>query len=147
MSIGVIPSQHHYEGYGLARPKASHGKIAPAMVAGFTCREPRRNQRAMEFRPALLLADLPLGEKTVVKLAGVAVLLINDEGEVRAVENRCSHMEAPLDCGRVRLGWIACPAHGARFDLVTGEALTGPASEPVRVFSVRLIDGMIEVKV
>jgi 3-phenylpropionate/trans-cinnamate dioxygenase ferredoxin component len=101
----------------------------------------------MEFRPALPLADLPPGEKTTVELAGVPVLLVNDGGEVRAVENRCSHMDSPLDCGRVRLGWISCPAHGARFDLVTGAALTGPASEAVPVFAVRVIEGMIEVEV
>ena len=101
----------------------------------------------MEFRAALPLADLPPGEKAVLKLAGLPVLLVNDGGEVRAVENRCSHMDSPLDCGRVRLGWISCPAHGARFDLVTGEALTGPASKPVRVFAVRVVEGMIEVEV
>lgn len=117
------------------------------MVAGFTWGERRSNQAAMKFRPALSLADLPPGEKTTVELAGLPVLLINDDGTVHALENRCSHMDSPLDCGRVRLGWISCPAHGARFDLVTGEALTGPASEPVRIFAARVVDGMIEVEV
>jgi hypothetical protein len=36
LSIGGVPSEHHREGYGLTRAKASQGKIAPAMVAGFT---------------------------------------------------------------------------------------------------------------
>ena len=101
----------------------------------------------MVYHPALPLADLPLDTQVAITVAGTAVLLVNDGGTVRALENRCSHMDSPLDCGRVRLGWIACPAHGARFDLETGEALTGPASEPVRVFAVRVVDGMIEVEV
>jgi nitrite reductase/ring-hydroxylating ferredoxin subunit len=47
----------------------------------------------------------------------------------------------------MRLGWIACPAHGARFDLATGEALGPPANAPIRTFAVRVSDGMIEVEV
>ena len=100
----------------------------------------------MAYHPALPLADLPPGEQRAVALAGLDVLLINDGSIIHALENRCSHADSPLDCGRVRLGWIACPAHGARFDLETGEALTGPASEPVRVFAVRVVDGTIEVE-
>ncbi len=101
----------------------------------------------MAYHPALPLADLPADSQSVATVGGVQLLLINDGGTVHALENRCSHMDSPLDCGRVRLGWIACPAHGARFDLETGEALTGPASEPVRVFAVRVLDGTIEVEV
>ena len=35
---------------------------------------------------------------------------------------------------------IECPLHGSAFNLTTGEALTPPASESIRVFQVR-IDG------
>jgi 3-phenylpropionate/trans-cinnamate dioxygenase ferredoxin component len=117
------------------------------MDAGFTARQQRSNQAAMDFHPALPLAELPADAKVVATVAGLEVLLINDGGNVHALENRCSHADSPLDCGRVRLGWIACPAHGARFDLETGEALTGPATEPLRVFAVRVAAGMIEVEV
>ncbi len=101
----------------------------------------------MVYHPALPLADLPPDTQSAIAVAGTAVLLINDGGTMHALENRCSHMDSPLDCGRVRLGWIACPAHGARFDLATGEALTGPASEAVRVFALRVVDGVVEVEV
>ena len=99
----------------------------------------------MAYLTALPFADLPVDTQAVATVAGMQILLINDRGTIHALENRCSHADSPLDCGRVRLGWIACPAHGARFDLATGEALTGPASEPVRVFAVRVTDGTIEV--
>jgi 3-phenylpropionate/trans-cinnamate dioxygenase ferredoxin subunit len=117
------------------------------MDAGFTAPQQRSKQTAMAFHPALSLAELPADAKSVATVAGLEVLLINDGGTIHALENRCSHADSPLDCGRVRLGWIACPAHGARFDLETGEALTGPATEPVRVFAARVVDGMIEVEV
>jgi 3-phenylpropionate/trans-cinnamate dioxygenase ferredoxin component len=90
---------------------------------------------------------MPETGNRVVTVDGLEVLLCRFEGQVYALENRCSHADEPLACGRVRLGWIACPAHGARFDLETGEALTGPATEPVRVFAVRVVDGAIEVEV
>jgi 3-phenylpropionate/trans-cinnamate dioxygenase ferredoxin component len=74
-------------------------------------------------------------------------LLCLDEGQVYAVENRCSHLEEPLACGRVKWGWIACPAHGTRFDLATGEPMNPPATEPIRTFPVRVVGEMIEVAV
>lgn len=99
----------------------------------------------MTYHPALALADMPESGTVVVALGGVEVLLCRFEGEVYALENRCSHADEPLACGRIRLGWIACPAHGARFDLETGEALGPPATQPVRSFAVRIVGDMIEV--
>jgi 3-phenylpropionate/trans-cinnamate dioxygenase ferredoxin component len=93
------------------------------------------------FAPALPLADLPEGQ---IKRVG-EILFCHNEGKVYAIENRCSHMGEPLECGRVRWGWISCPAHGARFDLETGDALNSPATLPIRTFPVRLVNGMIEV--
>jgi 3-phenylpropionate/trans-cinnamate dioxygenase ferredoxin component len=97
------------------------------------------------YHPVLALADLPDDATRVVALNGFEVLLCRFKGQVYALENRCSHAESPLDCGRIRLGWIACPAHGARFDLETGEALGPPATQPVRSFAVRIAGDMIEI--
>jgi 3-phenylpropionate/trans-cinnamate dioxygenase ferredoxin component len=84
--------------------------------------------------------DLAADSVLSVAVGTVALLLIRTVDGIYAVENRCSHAAEPLECGRVKYGWIACPAHGARFDLETGEALTLPATEPIRTFPVR-IDG------
>lgn len=89
--------------------------------------------------------DLPEGETRVVRIGDTDVLLCQDEGRVYAIENRCSHLDEPLTCGKVKWGWIACPAHGARFDLTTGEALGPPATIPIKTFPVRVVNGMIEV--
>ena len=40
---------------------------------------------------------------------------------------------------------LACPRHGARFDVRDGEALTLPAIEPTRYFPTRIVDGQIEI--
>lgn len=97
------------------------------------------------FTAVLPLADLDEGVPRLVTVEGTDVLLCLDEGEVYAIENRCSHLEEPLACGKVKWGRIACPAHGARFDLATGDAMTGPARLPIRTFAVRITGDMIEV--
>jgi 3-phenylpropionate/trans-cinnamate dioxygenase ferredoxin component len=97
------------------------------------------------FTAVLPLADLEEGTTRLVDVVGAAVLLCHDEGEIYAIENRCSHLEEPLACGKVKWGWIACPAHGARFDLATGEPMNLPATAPIRTYPVRVTGGMIEV--
>jgi 3-phenylpropionate/trans-cinnamate dioxygenase ferredoxin component len=114
--------------------------FAPACEAimRFYMTEPR-------FTAVLPLAELADGEARAVEVSGDTILLCRDEGEVYAIENRCSHLEEPLACGKVKWGWIACPAHGARFDLATGEPMNPPATMPIKTFPVRVTDGMIEV--
>ncbi len=93
------------------------------------------------------LADLPPGTAKPLCIAGQPVLLVNHGGAIHAVANECSHAFQTLESGRVMNGWIACPAHGARFDLATGEALGPPATAPIATFPVRVADGLIYVDV
>jgi 3-phenylpropionate/trans-cinnamate dioxygenase ferredoxin component len=99
------------------------------------------------YTAVLPMAELQHASVRLVNVAGVAILLCNDQGELFAVENRCSHLDEPLACGKIKWGWIACPAHGARFDLATGEALNPPATAPIRTFPLRVVDGIIEVAI
>ena len=41
---------------------------------------------------------------------------------------------------------VTCPRHGARFSVVTGEALSPPAYEPVGTFQVRVEQGIVQVR-
>ena len=91
------------------------------------------------------LAEVPQGTVKRVAINGLSILLIHTADGIFAVENRCSHAEQPLECGRVKNGWISCPTHGARFDLETGEPLGGPAELPIATFAVRIAGDMIEV--
>jgi 3-phenylpropionate/trans-cinnamate dioxygenase ferredoxin subunit len=40
---------------------------------------------------------------------------------------------------------VECPCHGSRFDIRTGQAVNGPASDPVDVFEVREQDAELQV--
>lgn len=99
------------------------------------------------FVAGAALDEVPPGKKLLVTVNGVELLLCNDAGSIHAVASLCSHAEQSLECGLMRHGWLACPIHGARFDLETGEPLNPPASEPIAVYPVRVVDGMIEVAV
>jgi 3-phenylpropionate/trans-cinnamate dioxygenase ferredoxin subunit len=97
------------------------------------------------FSAVAPVADVPEGSKKLVTVGGVPVLLCHSAGAIFAVSNICSHAQESLDCGRMRNGWIACPVHGARFDLVTGEPLNAPATQPIATFEVRITGDMIEL--
>ena len=99
------------------------------------------------FVPACSESDLAEGDRRCLKLgkAKKSVLLCRSAKGIHAIEPWCSHAWQELEGGIVRDGWIACPAHGARFDLATGEVLGPPATDPIATYPVRLRDGMIEV--
>lgn len=80
-----------------------------------------------------------------VEGAPVAVFRAAD-GSCYAIEDCCSHQATPLSEGKVEELEVVCPLHGARFSLVTGQALTPPAYEPVATFPVRVEKGMVQVR-
>jgi 3-phenylpropionate/trans-cinnamate dioxygenase ferredoxin component len=99
------------------------------------------------FSRVLQTADLPPGTKKAVDIGGQSLLICNSNERLFAVSNICSHAHEKLDCGRMSKGWIACPVHGARFDLATGRAMNPPAVRPIATFEIRVVDGWIEVLV
>jgi len=64
------------------------------------------------------------------------------DGELMAIDDRCSHDEGPLAEGEFDAVscTVECPRHGSLFDLRTGRPRTLPAYRPVDVFEVR-VDG------
>lgn len=96
---------------------------------------------------AVCADDVANGQGVVFEHDGRSILICNSGGSYFAVENKCSHADEVLACGRIRNGWIACPAHGARFDLATGAAMNPPAKDPIKTFHVRLSGNTIEVAI
>jgi 3-phenylpropionate/trans-cinnamate dioxygenase ferredoxin component len=84
------------------------------------------------------VGELAAGEKMIVEVDGVLMVLINLDGEYFAIEDVCTHDGGPLGEGPLEDGEIICPRHGARFDVRTGDALTLPAFEPVPTYEVRV---------
>ena len=71
------------------------------------------------------------------------------DGELYALEDRCSHDDGPLVEGdwEPDEGVVVCPRHGARFDIRTGRPLSLPAVFPVETYPVRVEDGIVKVTV
>ncbi|MBW8850861.1 MAG: non-heme iron oxygenase ferredoxin subunit [Xanthomonadales bacterium] len=83
------------------------------------------------------------GEKATVWADDTPILVVNLDGELYAVEDKCTHDEFELSSGDVdpTEGSITCVLHGARFDLRDGRALCAPAYEPVAKFPVKIEHG------
>jgi 3-phenylpropionate/trans-cinnamate dioxygenase ferredoxin subunit len=64
----------------------------------------------------------------------------NVDGELYAIDNRCTHDDGPLGEGKLRNGRVICPRHGAAFDAKTGRVLSLPAVRNVQAFRVT-VDG------
>jgi 3-phenylpropionate/trans-cinnamate dioxygenase ferredoxin subunit len=91
------------------------------------------------------VADVPSGGRKALKLNNTWVMVLNINDRLFAIAGICSHQAKPLLQGRVRNLKITCPVHGARFDLVTGEALDLPATKPIQTYETRVVDDWIEV--
>lgn len=92
------------------------------------------------------LTELPVGERWLLELDGVHVVVFHLEDGLHAIENVCTHDGGELASGELRGGEIVCPRHGARFDVRTGAVTAPPAWEPVATLPVRLADGWVEVR-
>lgn len=81
------------------------------------------------FVEAAKTADIAPGGMLGVKLNGLALTICNYEGKFYAVERACGHAAAYLDRGTLTGYILTCPLHCAQFDIITGEALSGPVPE------------------
>jgi 3-phenylpropionate/trans-cinnamate dioxygenase ferredoxin subunit len=92
--------------------------------------------------------DIKPGKAIRVKVGELAVAIVRTKaGEVRALDDKCSHGEISLSEGFVDNETIECWAHGAKFSLETGAALTLPAFEPVAVYEVIIDNGDIFLEI
>jgi len=90
------------------------------------------------------LSDLPSGTMKAIRIDGVEPLAVyNVDGEVHLTSDTCSHAEAVLSDGDLEGDRVVCPAHWAEFDVRTGAALCFPATKPVKVYPVSVVDDQI----
>jgi len=92
--------------------------------------------------------DLKVGEARRFEVEGVSICLVRCADAVHAVHDVCSHEDYSLSEGEVDAETceIECWKHGSLFSLLTGEALTLPATRPVAVYPVEVADGQIMVE-
>lgn len=103
------------------------------------------NPEECEYYAVAAVGDLPNGERLFVEIDSEYIIVFNIGGEYFAIADLCSHDDGPLGDGEVIDHAVACPRHGARFDLRSGEALTFPAVQDIPAYPVRIKDGAVEV--
>ncbi len=77
----------------------------------------------MAFHALEKLHQLHDGYCRAFSVAGKKLLLIQNEGKTYLLENRCPHMDAPLERATFSANRLRCPVHGIEFDLPSGGAL------------------------
>jgi 3-phenylpropionate/trans-cinnamate dioxygenase ferredoxin component len=100
-----------------------------------------------EFMPVAKVADIPVGTMRSVSLpGGEQVLLMNVDGDICALPDRCSHEDLELSAGELMPdGTIECVFHGAQFDCRTGAVRSPPAVEDLVPYPVRVEHGTVLV--
>ena len=91
---------------------------------------------------AELAADKPLR----VTPGGVPVMLVQHDGDIRALSATCVHAGGPLDEGEIVGSCIRCPWHSSRFQLGDGTVVRGPAASDQPTWQVRIDEGRVYVR-
>jgi 3-phenylpropionate/trans-cinnamate dioxygenase ferredoxin subunit len=89
--------------------------------------------------------DIAEGTTISIVAGSCIVAIARSGGRFYAIEDLCTHDGEALTGGEIEDCQIICPRHGARFSLRTGEAMTPPAYEAVRVFETKLENGRLWV--
>ena len=71
-------------------------------------------------------SEIPIGNLKMVKLEGKEILITNVNGNYYALGNRCTHAGGDLSKGSLDGNIITCPRHGSKFDVTTGQVVSGP---------------------
>jgi len=96
------------------------------------------------------IEDLPEGEMRLVEADDRKIGVFHAaDGELYAIEDRCSHDDGPLAEGEFDASacTVECPRHGSLFDLRSGRPKTLPAYVPVDTFEATVEDGNVKLEV
>jgi 3-phenylpropionate/trans-cinnamate dioxygenase ferredoxin subunit len=102
---------------------------------------------ASEWVKVAELNRCPPGNLLGVVVGKTQIVLANVDGDVYALEDRCSHQDFPLSDGELEDNQLECIYHGAAFDVCTGRATQLPAIRPVTSFAVEVRDQEIFVQI
>ena len=99
-----------------------------------------------DFVNVATVDELKPGERMVVELGRHWVAIFNVEGSYYAIEDVCPHDDGPLAEGELNGCVIACPRHGATFDIGDGKVLSPPAMTNVKSYAVQIEGENIQIK-
>ena len=89
--------------------------------------------------------DLQDGELRAIEHEGLHLLISRVAGQYFVTDNLCSHGRVLLSKGKLRGKHIICPLHGARFDVTTGQCLSGPTQQAIKTYATETTDGKLTI--
>lgn len=82
------------------------------------------------------LRDFPPGTPRAIQAGGKHLCVVNANGALHAVDELCPHRGGPLSEGTLEGTTLACPWHGAKFDILTGAVVAQPAPRGLKRYPV-----------
>ena len=93
------------------------------------------------------VSEIPDPGKQLVEVDERLIVIFHVDGQYYALDDVCTHDGGPLGEGDLAGHEIACPRHGAKFDIRDGRALTMPATQSTMTYEVKVDDGEVWVRV
>ena len=101
-----------------------------------------------DFVRVASVSDFADPDRKLVEVDDQLVVVVHVGGSFYALDDVCTHDGGPLSDGQIDPTdcTIACPRHGAKFDLSTGAAKTMPATKATGAYEVKVEDGHVLVR-
>ena len=74
---------------------------------------------------------------------GCVYAVFNVDGKLYVTQDECTHGPGSLSEGYVLDDEVECPFHQGRFHIASGRATCAPATDPLKVWTVRLVDEQV----
>lgn len=100
-----------------------------------------------EFVTVAKLTEIPDPGKLLVEIDERLVVVFHVAGSVYCLEDICTHDGGTLGDGELEEFAIACPRHGAKFDIRDGKVLTMPATEGTQAHEARIDGEDIQIRI
>ena len=99
-----------------------------------------------DFVAVAKASDVPDPGRILVEVDDRLVALFHVGGKFYAIDDVCTHDGGPLAEGELDGFAVACPRHGARFDIRDGRALSMPATKPTVAHEVKVEGDQVFVR-
>ena len=93
--------------------------------------------------PLCGVAEVTPGCALRAESEGRVYAVFNVEGAIHVTQDECTHGPGSLSEGYVLDDEVECPFHQGRFHIASGRATCAPATDPLRVWKVQVVEGKV----
>jgi nitrite reductase/ring-hydroxylating ferredoxin subunit len=93
--------------------------------------------------PLCGVSEVAPGSAVRAEVDGHVYAVFNVEGTIHVTQDECTHGPGSLSEGYVLDDEVECPFHQGRFHIASGRATCAPATDPLRVWKVQVVDGKV----